>query len=239
MMRIGLLGMPTRPSVWTPGQVKHENNAGEERDGVPNRWMVAHRPPTTPMSERSCRGRRSIWLSANAPKKLGVVGNVIVPKLVHHPAYIVPRRKREAREWARTWLTAWRANPARDYGEEMAVLNKLLAREARSRELVAIKRRLELLERPHFADANALLAPIAVEIARLVTQEDPCARQGVRRRGLHAVVSGSNESAPAHVLQRHGLRQSRQGRGVSAQRLSGQRQRSGSESRRTAARTSA
>jgi hypothetical protein len=88
-MRIGLLGMPTRLSVWTPGQVKHENNAGEERDGVPNRWMVAHRPPTTPMSERSCRGRRSIWLSANAPKKLGVVGNVIVPKLVHHPAYII------------------------------------------------------------------------------------------------------------------------------------------------------
>ena len=77
------------------------------------------------------------------------------------------------REWARTWLAAWRENPARDYGEELAVLNKLLAREARSHELVAIKRRFELLERPHFPDAHALLAPIAVAIARLVTQEDP------------------------------------------------------------------
>ena len=80
---------------------------------------------------------------------------------------------RAVREWARTWLEAWRVNPARDYGEELAVLNKLLAREARSHELVAIKRRIELLERPHFPDANALLAPIAVAIARLVTQEDP------------------------------------------------------------------
>ena len=45
-------------------------------------------------------------------------------------------------------------NPARDYGEELAVLNKLLARETRRHELVAIKRRLELLERPHFPDAE-------------------------------------------------------------------------------------
>ncbi|MGH8238148.1 MAG: CGNR zinc finger domain-containing protein [Steroidobacteraceae bacterium] len=85
----------------------------------------------------------------------------------------VAQEARAVREWARTWLEAWRANPARDYGEELAVLNKLLAREARSHELVAIKRRIELLERPHFPDANALLAPIAVAIARLMTQEDP------------------------------------------------------------------
>ena len=52
-------------------------------------------------------------------------------------------------------------------------LNKLLARESRGRELVANKRRLELIERPHFEDARELIAPIALEIARLVTQEDP------------------------------------------------------------------
>lgn len=80
---------------------------------------------------------------------------------------------RAVREWARTWLAAWRVNPARDYSDEIAVLNKLLAREDRERELVVVKRRLSLLDRPRFADANALLAPIAVEIARLVTQEDP------------------------------------------------------------------
>ena len=53
---------------------------------------------------------------------------------------------RGVREWARTWLAAWRANPTRDYGEEIAVLNKLLARETGSHELVAIKRRFELLD---------------------------------------------------------------------------------------------
>jgi predicted RNA-binding Zn ribbon-like protein len=79
---------------------------------------------------------------------------------------------RAVREWARAWLTAWRANPARDYGDEIAALNKLLARETRGRELIAVKRKLELLDRSRFPEANALLAPVAVEIARLVTQED-------------------------------------------------------------------
>ena len=81
---------------------------------------------------------------------------------------------RTVREWARSWVEAWRANPARDYHEEIAALNKLLARESRGRELVATsKRRLELIERPHFTDARELIAPIALAIARLVTQEDP------------------------------------------------------------------
>lgn len=80
---------------------------------------------------------------------------------------------RAVREWARTWLSAWRANPARDYSDEIAVLNELLAREDRERELVVAKRRLSLVDRSRFADASALLAPIAVEIARLVTEEDP------------------------------------------------------------------
>jgi len=80
---------------------------------------------------------------------------------------------RTLREWTRTWIDAWRANPGRDYSEEIAALNKLLARESRGRELVSVKRRLELIERPHFTDARELIAPIALEIARLVTQEDP------------------------------------------------------------------
>jgi predicted RNA-binding Zn ribbon-like protein len=80
---------------------------------------------------------------------------------------------RTVREWARTWIETWRANPTRDYSEEIGALNKLLARESRGRELVAVKRRLELIERPHFTDARELIAPLALEIARLVTQEDP------------------------------------------------------------------
>lgn len=80
---------------------------------------------------------------------------------------------RIVREWARTWLTAWRASPGRDYRGEITVLNKLLARETRGRELIAVKNQLQLLERLRFADASALLAPIAGEIARLVAHEDP------------------------------------------------------------------
>jgi predicted RNA-binding Zn ribbon-like protein len=80
---------------------------------------------------------------------------------------------RAVREWVRTWLIAWRENPAGDYAEEIAALNKLLARESRGRELISSKRRLELIERPHFTDVRELIAPIALEIARLVTQEDP------------------------------------------------------------------
>jgi predicted RNA-binding Zn ribbon-like protein len=80
---------------------------------------------------------------------------------------------RDVREWARTWLTAWRANPARDYTDEVEILNELLAREDRERELVVEKRRFSLVDRSHIAAANALLAPIAVAIAQLVSQEDP------------------------------------------------------------------
>ena len=80
---------------------------------------------------------------------------------------------RTVREWARVWLAQWRTNPGRDYSEEMAVLNKLLARDARSYELVAVKRRFELLERPRIADAHALVAEIGLQIARYLVQEDP------------------------------------------------------------------
>lgn len=80
---------------------------------------------------------------------------------------------RSVREWARTWLTAWCANPARDHGEEISVLNRLLARETRAREVVASKRRLELIDRPRFTDAGALVPLIGLEIARLLVQEDP------------------------------------------------------------------
>jgi predicted RNA-binding Zn ribbon-like protein len=80
---------------------------------------------------------------------------------------------RAVREWARTWLAAWRANPTRDYAEEVAALNKLLARASGSHELIATKRGFDLLERPRFTDADALVARIALEIARVVAHEDP------------------------------------------------------------------
>lgn len=80
---------------------------------------------------------------------------------------------RAVREWARTWLSEWRESPGRDYRDEVATLNKLLARETRERELLTTKQGLQLRERWQFKEAGALLAPIAGSIADLVAHEDP------------------------------------------------------------------
>jgi predicted RNA-binding Zn ribbon-like protein len=87
---------------------------------------------------------------------------------------------RKTREWARGWLTSWRAHPRGNYEEEIALLNKLLAREALRREVVTTKEGLEVIEVPHIETAEALLALVAVQLARLITQEQaslvkPCA----------------------------------------------------------------
>lgn len=78
---------------------------------------------------------------------------------------------RKVREWARTWLTAWRANPQRDYGEEIAALNKLLAREMLRREVIAAGDGLEMAEVAHIETAESLIALVAVQLAALITQE--------------------------------------------------------------------
>lgn len=78
---------------------------------------------------------------------------------------------RKVREWARSWLTRWRAAPRRDYSDEIAMLNKLLAREARYSEVVAAGRGLDVVERPRIDDAPALLALVAGSIASLVSEE--------------------------------------------------------------------
>lgn len=78
---------------------------------------------------------------------------------------------RKVREWARSWLDRWRAAPEGDYGGDIAVLNKLLAREARHREVIATGEGLTVAERADIESADALLALIAGHIAALVTQE--------------------------------------------------------------------
>ncbi|MGH8242922.1 MAG: CGNR zinc finger domain-containing protein [Steroidobacteraceae bacterium] len=79
---------------------------------------------------------------------------------------------RKVREWARSWLTRWRAAPRRDYSDEITTLNKLLAREARYRKVVAAGRALDVVERSRIDDAPALLAVVAGSIASLVSEED-------------------------------------------------------------------
>ncbi len=80
---------------------------------------------------------------------------------------------RKVREWARAWLDRWRANPQGNYDEEIAVLNRLLARETRRRQVVAAQGGLTMLEIPHIETADALTALIASQIAALATKEQP------------------------------------------------------------------
>jgi len=80
---------------------------------------------------------------------------------------------RKVREWARAWLARWRAGPESDYGEEIVVLNKLLSRETRSREVIAAKDGLKVVELPHIETAHALIALVAVQLAALITEEQP------------------------------------------------------------------
>ncbi len=79
---------------------------------------------------------------------------------------------RKVREWARDWLARWRASPHRDYREELAVLNNLLSRQRYSRQVVAARGELKVVEHPHI-NADALIALVATQFAELITKEEP------------------------------------------------------------------
>jgi predicted RNA-binding Zn ribbon-like protein len=78
---------------------------------------------------------------------------------------------RKLREWTRAWLTRWRSAPRRDYSDDIAALNKLLAREARHRQVIAAGCGLSVVEYPRIDDAVALLSLVAGSIAALVSKE--------------------------------------------------------------------
>jgi predicted RNA-binding Zn ribbon-like protein len=80
---------------------------------------------------------------------------------------------RKVREWARAWFARWRARSGGDYGEEIAALNKLLARETSSHELRADKAGFTLVERPQLESPAALISLVAMQLAALLTSEDP------------------------------------------------------------------
>jgi predicted RNA-binding Zn ribbon-like protein len=79
---------------------------------------------------------------------------------------------RKVREWARDWVARWRVRPGADYSAEIATLNKLLAREASTHELVATKEGLALEERPRLESPQALISLVAMQLAELLTTED-------------------------------------------------------------------
>jgi predicted RNA-binding Zn ribbon-like protein len=92
-------------------------------------------------------------------------------------------RARKVREWARSWLERWRAVPARDYREELATLNRMLAQAPQWPEVVVTADGLGVVERLQLESADGLIALIARQIAALVTAEAPslvksCAGEG-------------------------------------------------------------
>jgi predicted RNA-binding Zn ribbon-like protein len=81
---------------------------------------------------------------------------------------------RELREWAREWLSRWRERPQADYREELATLNKRLAAGTAHHEVVkGAGGELTLAERPTVDTPEALLALLAMQVATLLTQEQP------------------------------------------------------------------
>lgn len=80
---------------------------------------------------------------------------------------------RKVREWLREWLVQWRARPSAEYVDEIAALNKLLARETLKREVARRQDALELVERSQIDDARGLIWLVADRAAALITQEDP------------------------------------------------------------------
>jgi predicted RNA-binding Zn ribbon-like protein len=79
---------------------------------------------------------------------------------------------RRVREWVRSWLVRWRSSPTADYSTEIAALNKLLARQVQRLEIATTDDGPSLIERSHIESANALIALIAIEIAKLFTREE-------------------------------------------------------------------
>jgi predicted RNA-binding Zn ribbon-like protein len=82
-------------------------------------------------------------------------------------------RARELREWTRDWISRWREAPGGNYRAEVRRLNDLLGRAAYSRELVAAKEGLRVVERRRLDSADDLIALVAEQIASLITTEPP------------------------------------------------------------------
>lgn len=79
---------------------------------------------------------------------------------------------RRVREWLREWLTRWRSAPDADYSEDLATLNKLLAREAPRPEVITTNEGLKVIERWHLSSTDSILALVAAQVAAFITEED-------------------------------------------------------------------
>jgi predicted RNA-binding Zn ribbon-like protein len=80
---------------------------------------------------------------------------------------------RTLREWARSWLSRWRARPKSDYREELAALNKLLSRLSCFPQVIQTHGQMQIAEIHHFENVQALIALVARQIALLISRETP------------------------------------------------------------------
>ncbi|WP_171091293.1 CGNR zinc finger domain-containing protein [Usitatibacter rugosus] len=80
---------------------------------------------------------------------------------------------RKLRRWAGDWLGRWRESPRASYEAELRRLNELLGRASSFRELSVTKDGPRLVERMTIGEPGDLLGLVALEIAKLVAQEEP------------------------------------------------------------------
>jgi predicted RNA-binding Zn ribbon-like protein len=80
---------------------------------------------------------------------------------------------RKLREWAEEWLQQWRERPRGDYREQVAALNKLMARGASYSRLEQLREGFALTTHASLDDADALLALVASQLAHLFAEERP------------------------------------------------------------------
>lgn len=83
----------------------------------------------------------------------------------------IAQEARKVREWARRWLERWRSSPDEDFDDEIATLNKLLARAHWHDEVVVNDEGAKMLASVHGNDADALVPLIARQLAELITRE--------------------------------------------------------------------
>ncbi len=113
------------------------------------------------------------WMVGAGLLENEMAASKVAKRLGHKSLDSVAAEARKVREWARRWLERWRTAPQRNYDDEIATLNKLMAGAAWGREVSATNQALKIVERPHFDDPDALLALIAAQIADLVVRERP------------------------------------------------------------------
>lgn len=80
---------------------------------------------------------------------------------------------RRIRQWAGDWISRWRDAPGGNYEMEIRRLNGVLERASCYREVVVAKDGLRVMERCRIDSVDELIALVAMQVALLVTTEQP------------------------------------------------------------------